>query len=71
MCVTVFQSKHWGSRIPSSWMVHAGCIFVSGILGHECRDLLSLVLECMYAQTRPRLMLSSERVLGEWSQSPC
>ena len=25
-----FQSKHWGN-IPSSWMVHAGCVFVSSI----------------------------------------
>ena len=28
-------------------------------------------MECMYPQTRPRLILSSERVLGEWSQNPC
>ena len=30
-CVTVFYPNHWGSHIPSSWMVHAGCIFVAGI----------------------------------------
>ena len=28
-------------------------------------------MECMCAQTRPRFILSSERVLGEWSQNPC
>ena len=28
--VTVFQSNHWGSHIPSSWMVYAGCVFVVG-----------------------------------------
>ena len=29
-------------------------------------------MECMCAQTRPRLNIrSSERVLGEWSQNPC
>ena len=29
--VTVFYSNHRGSHIPSSWMVHAGCVFVAGI----------------------------------------
>ena len=29
--VTVFESNHWGSHIPSLWMVHAGCVFVAGI----------------------------------------
>ena len=28
-------------------------------------------MECMCAQTRPWFILSSERVLGEWSQNPC
>ena len=28
-------------------------------------------MECMCAQTRPRFILSSERVLGEWSKNPC
>ena len=28
-------------------------------------------MECMCAQTKPRFILSSERVLGEWSQNPC
>ena len=39
-------------------------------LGHEHQDLLSL-MACMCAQTRPGFILSSERVFGEWSQSPC
>ena len=29
--VTVFKSNHRASHILSSWMVHAGCIFVAGI----------------------------------------
>ena len=28
-------------------------------------------MECMCAWTRPRFILSSERVLGEWCQNPC
>ena len=28
-------------------------------------------MACMCAQTRPMVILSSERVLGEWSQEPC
>ena len=28
-------------------------------------------MECMWAQTRPWFILSSERVLGKWSQNPC
>ena len=31
----VFQSNHRGSHIPSSWMVHAGCIFVASIHSSE------------------------------------
>ena len=27
-------------------------------------------MECMWSQTRPRFVLSSERVLGEWGQNP-
>ena len=30
-CVTVFESSHRGSHIPSSWMAHAGCVFVASI----------------------------------------
>ena len=41
-------------------------------LEHERQDLLSPCDEmCMYAQTRPRFILSSEGVLGEWSLNPC
>ena len=40
-------------------------------LGHECQDLFCRVMECMCAQTRLWFILSSERVLGEWSQNPC
>ena len=29
--VTDFYSSHEGSHIPSSWMVHAGYVFVAGI----------------------------------------
>ena len=28
-------------------------------------------MECMCAQTRPRFIVSSERVFREWSQNPC
>ena len=40
-------------------------------LGHERQDLLSPCDECMCAQTRPRFILSSEGVFGEWSLNPC
>ena len=29
--MTVFQSNHRGSHIPSSWIVHAGCVFIVGL----------------------------------------
>ena len=35
----VFQSNHWGSHILSSWMGHAGCVFVAGI--HSSRTWMS------------------------------
>ena len=38
-------------------------------LGHECQDLFESVMECLSAQTRPLSILSSKRVLGEWSQN--
>ena len=40
-------------------------------LGHEYQDLFVHAMECMCAQTKPWFILSSERVLGEWSQNPC
>ena len=67
-----FLSNHWGSHIPSSWMVYAGWVFVADIL--LSRTLMSGSFEsvsCMCAQTRPRFTLSSEWVLGEWSQNRC
>ena len=67
-------SNHWNSHIPSSWMVHAGCVSVAGI--HPSRAWMSgssesVAMEWMCAHTRPRFIISSERVLGEWSQNPC
>ena len=35
------------------------------------RIFWSRAMECMRAQTRPRFILSSERVFGDWSQNPC
>ena len=39
--------------------------------GYECQDFSGCVMECMCAQTRPRFILSSERVLGECGQKQC
>ena len=49
-------------------MLHTGCVFVAGIpwLGHEGQDLLS---PCNRLDLG--LILSSERVLEEWSQNSC
>ena len=41
--MTFFLSNHSGSRIPSLWMVHAGFVFVAGMLGHEYQDLSETV----------------------------
>ena len=30
-CYSCFYSSHSGNHIPSSWMVHAECVFVAGI----------------------------------------
>ena len=72
-CFLFFCSNHRSSQILSSWIVHAGCVFVACI--HPSRTWMSGSLEsvrwCMCAQTRPRFILSSQRVLGEWSQNPC
>ena len=35
------------------------------------RIFLLCAMECMCAQTTPQFILSSERVLGEWSQNSC
>ena len=72
--VTVFfwKSNHWGSHIPPPWMVHAGC-FCSWHA--PVRDMNVMIfwiraMECMYAQTRRRSILSSERVLGGMESEP-
>ena len=41
-----FQSKHRGSHILSSWMVHGGCVFVTGI--HLSRAWMSGSFESMW-----------------------
>ena len=69
-----FRSNHWGSHIPSSWVVHAGCVFVAGI--HPSRTWMSGSLESVqWNACEHRLdlgfLLSSESVLGKWSQIPC
>ena len=68
ICMWLFKSSHRGSHILSSWMVHAGCVFVAGIPpSRTCMSDQDLLMERMYAQTRPRFILS-ERVFREWSQ---
>ena len=62
--VTAFLSNHRGSHIPSSWMAHAGCVFVAAI--HPSRTWASgsfrvHAMKCMCAHTRPQFILSSER----------
>ena len=37
--VTIFQTYHWGSHIPSSWKVHVRRVFVAGI--HPSRTWMS------------------------------
>ena len=41
-----FKSNHWGIHIPSSWMVHAGCVFVAGI--HPSRTWMSGSFESVW-----------------------
>ena len=71
--VTVFSSNHWGSHIPSSWMVHAWCVFVACI--HPSWTWMSGSFEpwqwnaCVYGLDL--FVLSSERIWGEWSQNLC
>ena len=55
------------------WCMLGVCLLLAfTCLGYECPDLLSqcdemyvCVMTCMCAQTRPRFILLSERVLGE------
>ena len=44
--VTVFYSNHLGSHMLSSWMVHAGCVFVAGI--HPSRTWMSGSFESVW-----------------------
>ena len=41
------------------------------LLGHDCQDLLSLWWNACVHRLDLRFILSSERILGEWSQNPC
>ena len=52
-------SNHWGSHIPSSWMVHVGCVFVVGI--HQSRTWMSGSFESVQWNAWHRFILSSER----------
>ena len=54
-----------------SVFVDAGYVFVAGIHPSRTGVSGSFAMECMCAQTRPRFILSSERVLGEWNKKPC
>ena len=54
-------------------MVRTGCVFVAGI--HPSRTMNVRIfwvraMKCMCAQTRPRFILSSERVLGGMEFEP-
>ena len=58
--------NHWGSHIPSSWMVHAGCFCCrhSLVYDYDVRICWVRAMECMCAQTRSGFILSPVRVLG-------
>ena len=62
-----------GSHTPSSWMVHVGCVLLPAFtrLGHECQDLLRPCDGMHECTERPQFILSSKRVVGEWSENPC
>ena len=55
--VTVFESNHSGGHIPSSWMVHAGCVSVAGI--HQYWTLMSGSFESVRSELRLHLGLCS------------
>ena len=64
-----FQSSHRGSHIPSSWMVHAGCVFVALI--HPSRTWISRSSESVWWNAcvhRPDLSIYSNptEFLGNW-----
>ena len=65
--------NHRGSHIPSSWMVHVGCVFVAGI--HRSRTGMSRSFESVRwnaCEHRPDLgyTLIVYSHFGEWSQTP-
>ena len=74
-CVSdCFYSSHWGSHIPSSWMVPVGCVFVASI--HPSRIWMSGSFESVWWNAcvhRLDLGLYShpKELLGEWSLNPC
>ena len=63
--VVTFRLREW-------WMLGEILLPAFTRPGNECKDLLVYTMECMCALTRPHFirLLSSERVLGEWSQNP-
>ena len=66
-----FKSKLWGSHIPSLWMVHAGCVFLTGI--HPSRTWMSGPFDSVRRNAcvrRPRFILSSKKVLGGMESEP-
>ena len=72
--VTILFPNHRGSHIPSSIMVHDGCVFVASI--HLSKTWMSgsfwvCAIECICAQTRPWFILTSQRVFGKRIQNPC
>ena len=65
--VTIFlKSSHRGSHIiPSSWLVHAGCLCLAFTRLGQCKDFFSVqAMDCKSEKTRPQFILSSKRVLG-------
>ena len=71
---TIFLIQlNWGSRIPSSWMVHAGCVFGTGI--HLSRTWMSGSLEFVWWNACVHRLdiglYSHPKEFGEYSQNPC
>ena len=71
--VTVLQSHHRGSHIPSSWMVYDGFVFATGI--HPSRtDISGFCESARWNACVQRLDLSlysHPKVFWEWSQNLC
>ena len=65
--VTIFQSNYWGSHIPSSWMEHAGCVFVDSFYLSRTRmsgSFESVEWNACVHRLDLGLYSSSERILG-------